>query len=180
MAHPVLVSAAPPATQNSLVSRAQRGDVDALGALYDAHAPALCTLAVRLLGNDADAEDCVHDVFLGLPEALQRYEERGTLDSWLKRITARVALNRLRSTRRRAEESPAHEPRGRDGRGTLDAIAIREAVAALPDTLRAVFVLKEIEGFSHEEIARLLGITRGNSEVRLHRAIRALRVALGT
>lgn len=79
------------------------GSSDALAALYCRHAAALHRLAYRLTRTSQDAEDVVHDVFVGLPEALAHYEERGALLSWLKRITARVALKRLRPQKRRRE-----------------------------------------------------------------------------
>ncbi|AHG88709.1 RNA polymerase sigma factor, sigma-70 family [Gemmatirosa kalamazoonensis] len=168
-----------------LTTRARTGDPDALGELYARHARALLALARRLLGSTADAEDVVHDVFLGLPEALRRYEERGSLESWLKRVTARMALNRLRSRRRAREVTLTPPPSVHDATGALDtldaidALALQGAIDALPDALRAVLVLKEIEGYSHAEVAALLDITRGASEVRLHRAVAALRQALG-
>jgi RNA polymerase sigma-70 factor, ECF subfamily len=172
-------TAAPPP---DLAPRARAGDPDALAALYAAHARPLMALAYRLLGNVADAEDVLHDVFLGLPEALRHYEERGSLGSWLKRITARVALNRLRARSRTREvpldPSPTTAVVAR-AESPIDAIALQHAIGALPDSLRLVFVLKEIEGYSHAEVAELLDITRGASEVRLHRAIAALRRRLG-
>jgi RNA polymerase sigma-70 factor (ECF subfamily) len=114
-------------------------------------------------------------VFVGLPEVLRRYEERGALESWLKRVTARVALMRLRQSERRREVNldavAGHrslEPQGEHS-------GLQEAVDALPDGLRSVLVLKEIEGYSHAEVAALLGISEGASRVRLSRAIRGLR-----
>src|SRR5213594_4400935 len=79
-----------------LAADAARGNPEALAALYHRHARALLAVAYRLLQRREDAEDVVHDVFLGLPEALRRYEERGSLGAWLKTITTRVALMRLR------------------------------------------------------------------------------------
>jgi len=171
--------ASPPATPLSpdLIAHTRTGDPAALGELYAQHARALLALACRLTGSAADAEDVVHDVFLGLPEALRRYEERGSLASWLKRVTARVALNRLRARGRSREV--ALPPNAAHSADALDAVALQSAIDALPDALRAVFVLKEIEGYSHAEVAALLDITRGASEVRLHRAVAALRRALG-
>jgi DNA-directed RNA polymerase specialized sigma24 family protein len=81
-----------------LVHRARLGDSEALGALYDAFGAGLYRLAYRLTGSREDAEDTVHDVFVGLPEALDRYEERGRLGAWLRRVTARVALRPARLT----------------------------------------------------------------------------------
>src|SRR5690349_3558618 len=89
----------------SLVARARKGGADALSELYSRFGNALMAVAYRLTGSRDDAEDVLHDVFLGLPEALARYEERGSLESWLKRVTARVALTRLRSRGRLREVS---------------------------------------------------------------------------
>ncbi len=120
----------------------------------------------------------MHDVFVGLPEALGRYEERGSFGGWLKRVTAQVALMRLRSGKRRREVTldnaagQAGPPAAWDG-GRLEA-----AVSTLPDQLRAVLVLKEIEGYAHAEIAELLGISEGASRVRLARALKRLRSEL--
>ena len=180
MAHPALMNAPrPEALDDSLAARARAGDRGALAQLYERYSAALYTLAKRLLGSEADAEDVLHDVFLGLPEALRHYEEHGALAGWLKRLTARASLNRIRASMRRGEEDLADTVPRRAESNALDAIAVRDAVHALPATLRAVLLLKEVEGFSHEEIGGMLGITRGASEVRLHRALRALRVTLG-
>ena len=167
------------ATDLRLVARVRAGEPDALGDLYNRYARPLLGLAERLLGPGQDAEDVLHDVFLGLPEALRQYAEQGNLEGWLKRVTARVALNRLRSHRRRNEFSlvAAQQTHARAAH-PLDAMALRDALAQLPESLRAVFVLKEVEGFSHGEVADLLHISRGASEVRLHRAIRSLRQLL--
>src|SRR5437762_2824611 len=79
-----------------LVASAREGGGDALAELYARYGTGLMALAYRLTGSRADAEDVLHDVFLGLPEALHAYDERGAFESWLKRITARVALTRLK------------------------------------------------------------------------------------
>src|SRR5688500_13564731 len=88
---------------HDLVARAREGSAEALAALYTRYAPALMGVAYRLTGSAADAEDVLHDVFLGLPEALRHYDERGALESWLKRVAARVALSRVRARQRRRE-----------------------------------------------------------------------------
>lgn len=154
------------------------GSPDALAALYRQHGAALFRLAYRLTGTREDAEDVVHDVFVGLPEALTRYEERGMLLGWLKRVTARVALMRLRRRGRRREvplDAAEHET---DPLTAADGIPLRAAVEALPDPLRVVLVLKEVEGYSHAEVAGLLGISVVASRVRLARALKRLRKAL--
>src|SRR5207247_5539503 len=84
----------------SLIAEARAGSPDALSALYLEHGAALFRLAYRLVGAREDAEDVVHDVFVGLPEALRRYEERGSFGGWLKRVTARGAVMNLRRGKR--------------------------------------------------------------------------------
>ena len=160
-----------------VASLVARGDSAALGVLYDRFAPVLLAVAYRLLMSRADAEDVVHDVFVGLPEALRRYQERGQLASWLKRVTVRVALSRLRRDDGRGEQR-LEEDLGAVSRDRDAAIDLGAAVARLAPSLRAVLVLKEIEGYSHAEIAEMVGISVPASKVRLHRALRALRTML--
>ena len=151
------------------------GSPDALAALYRECGGGLYRLAYRLTGTREDAEDVVHDVFVGLPEALGRYEERGSFAGWLKRVTARVALMRLRTRARRREvaldATLATADRPADGEG----VTLQAAIDALPDRLRCVLVLKEVEGHSHAEVGALLGISAGASRVRLNRAMSLLR-----
>ncbi len=167
-----------PANDSELAAMAATGDTRALGELYHRHAGRLGLLAFRLLRSRADAEDVVQDLFVGLPEALGRYRDDGKLEAWLRRVAVNLALKRMRSFRRRKEEllpstlSGAIQPEGDGG-------WVRRAVDALPDKLRTVVILKLVEGYSHEEIAEVLGISRGASEVRLSRALAQLRKALG-
>jgi len=159
-----------------LVEHARDGDPAALGTLYDAFGTGLFRLAYRLTGSREDAEDVVHDVFVGLPEALERYEERGRLGAWLRRVTARVALMRQRKWQRRRETAldDAAEVAARPVT-TSEHVALRAAIDALPIALRNVLVLKELEGYSHAEVAELLGIGVVTSRVRLLRALRRVR-----
>jgi len=163
---------------SALLSLARGGSLDAIAGLYNEHGRRLFALAYGVTGTREDAEDVVHDVFLGLPEALRHYEERGAGDAWLKRVTARVALSRVRSRRvnrevdlQHASEVPAVNREG----GSLIAPALSRAIDSLPLNLRQVFLLREIEGYSHTEISELIGISLSASQVRLHRAIRFLR-----
>ena len=162
----------------SLIAEARAGSPDALSALYLEHGAALFRLAYRLVGAREDAEDVVHDVFVGLPEALRRYEERGSFAAWLKRVTARVALMRLRSGKRRREVALDKAVGQVQPPATSGGDGLAAAVDTLPDHLRAVLVLKEIEGYSHSEVGELLGISVGASRVRLNRAMRRLRRTL--
>src|SRR5689334_18713194 len=171
----------PPApTQSELIGAARDGSGVALGALYDQHAQKLLAVAYRLLQSREDAEDVVHDVFVGLPELLRTYEERGAFSAWLRKVTARVALARLRDLERRRTDpldDPARQVHAAS-RDTAGILSLETAMRKLSPSLRAALVLKEIEGFSHAEVAKLLDISVGASEVRVHRAIQALRAEL--
>ena len=161
-----------------LVAKVRTGSPDALADLYAAHSAALYRLAYRLLGTREEAEDVVHDLFVGLPEALRRYEERGSLLAWLKRVTVRLVLMRRRAATRRREVS-IDTAESAPTRSVAEYSDLQSAVSALPDSLRTVLVLKEMEGYSHGEVAELLGITAGASRARLTRALQQLRRQLG-
>lgn len=158
------------------------GDSMALGRLYSRHADMVYGIAFRMTESAADAKDVLQDVFVGLPDALRSFDGRGSFEGWLKKVTVRNSLMKLRARRRRREvplAGMATTMRTRDATVIVERLALERALAALPAQLRIVFVLKEIEGFTHGEIADLLQIKRGTSEVRLHRARKALRNALG-
>src|ERR1043165_3105936 len=140
-----------PKPVDDVAARARTGHPDALSELYARYGNALMALAFRLTGSRADAEDVLHDVFLGLPEALARYEERGSLEGWLKRVTARVALARVRSRARTREVGLADNLVSPASPDRLDIESVQRAIDKLPATLRAVFVLREVEGYSHSE-----------------------------
>jgi RNA polymerase sigma-70 factor (ECF subfamily) len=161
-----------------LATDAVRGSPDALAELYSRYARQLLAIAYRLLQRREDAEDVVHDVFVGLPEALRRYQERGSLGPWLRTITARTALMRLREQSARSHVGLDEAKLPTAQRAPDTTLTIEQALRALSPNLRAVLVLKEIEGFSHAEIAAMLDISVGASEVRLHRALQALRTML--
>ena len=163
----------------ALIAATQHGDPDALGQLYGRYADLAYGAAYRILASTSDAEDVLQDVFVGLPEALRNYDERGRFDSWLKRVAIRAALMRVRSANRRREESidaVTHEIRSGE-RDLVDRVAMRDTIRSLPDHLRVVFMLKEVEGYSHVEIAELIGIKPNASAARLFRAWKLLRNA---
>lgn len=167
----------------SLLQRVRAGDTDALGELYRLHADAVYRIARQLTGSDADAQDVTQDVFVGLPEALSRLDSPRHFEAWLRAVTVHLARTRQRSGRRRRELSLSalkdrllpvvREP------APVDRLALQRAIDRLPSSLRVVFVLREVEGLAHAEIAELLGISRRASEVRLHRAREWLRRRLG-
>ncbi len=150
----------------------------ALDELYARYAGKLLRLSLHLLGSLDEAEDVLQDVFIGLPLAMRRYEERGAFAQWLRQLTARTALMHLRSRSRRSAESLDGDAAGQLAAKPVDVderIDLQAAIASLPDVLRVVFVLSQVEQLPHAEIAAMLGLRRGTSEVRLHRAIKRLR-----
>jgi RNA polymerase sigma-70 factor, ECF subfamily len=166
----------PPSTEDALVGEARAGSLDALGALYERHSAAVFGAAYRILGTRSDAEDVVQDVFVGLSRALASYQERGRLEAWLRRLAVRTALMRLRARSRRREDAFDDLPElAQPGDDTLDRLTLQRRLRLLPEKLRIVLVLKEIEGYSHDEIGALLGVSAGTSAVRLFRAWKHLR-----
>lgn len=162
------------------IDRARGGDLDALETLFRRHSAEVFRVAFHLTASRDDADDVVQDVFIGLPEALRGLADSASFAPWLRRVAARTALMRMRGERRRRQSALEDAVAARsEAGGEVDRIAIAEAIARLPTPLRVVFVLKEIEGYSHTEIAVLAGISVANSEVRLHRARRLLRAQLG-
>lgn len=152
------------------------GDADALARVYDRYAEMLYGLAFRITESTADAEDIVHDVFVGLPEAIRSYQGRGSFEGWLKRVTVRRALIQLRQHRIR-RESPLSAVAQLALR-TPDPganVTLERALASLPERMRVVVVLKEFVGLSHTEIAELLGIRPGTSMDLMYKARLILR-----
>lgn len=162
----------------------REGDPDALAACYYAHAGRLLQVLERFTNSRADAEDVVHDVFVKLPELVRRYDERGQFSGWITRLAIRAALMRSRRERRVLQLDDARGA-GMDAAvedDVRDVVALRtahDAVAALPEPMRQVLVLRVMLDLPHAEIAALLGISVGTSEVRLHRAIKQLRASVG-
>jgi RNA polymerase sigma-70 factor, ECF subfamily len=164
-----------------LLARIGAADPEAVAVLYDRYAPSIYRLSYRLMGEEADAQDVVHDVFVGLPVAIKTFEGRGSFEGWLKRVTTRVALMTLRRRRTGREFTlgwfPSKRTDAEESRA-VDRLDLWAALAKLTPALRVVFVLKEVEGYSHGEIAKLLGIRVSASKVRLYRARQRLQAYL--
>ena len=153
------------------------GDRASLGALFTIYGDMVYGASRRYTTCSADAEDVTQDLFVRLPTALRGFTgATESFPAWLRRVAVRQTLVLLRSGRRRREVSV-------DGIASLvarsdhalDRMTIQSALTRLSDEHRTVFLLREVEGFDHREIADALGISIANSEVRLHRARRQLR-----
>jgi RNA polymerase sigma-70 factor (ECF subfamily) len=169
-----------------LIERLKSGNRQALHELYCRYGKLVYRIALRIAESREDAEDILQDLFLGLPEAIPSYEGRGSFEAWVGRVAARMALMRIRRASRRREvpfealAGMGKEPgTAADGGARVDSVNLERALTQLSEIDRAVFVLKEVEGYSHTEIGATLGITRAASGVRLHRAKRELMKLLG-
>ena len=156
----------------------------AFEALYRAHAPRLFGLATRLVGR-VEAEDLLQETFLTAYRKLGQYKGESALGTWLFRIGTNVCLDYLRSRAGRfAQMSDAIEDDVADTVGSgpvlgaIDRLDLERALAALPGRARAVFVLHDVEGLEHREVAELLGVAEGTSKSQLHKARLRLRESL--
>lgn len=170
----------PPAVTD-LVLRAQQGDRAAFEQLYRQEVGRVYALCLRLAGDSVLAEEYVQDTFIRMWERLPSFRGESAFSSWLYRLTVNVVLQEHR-TRRRREQRVQPGPVPREPAvvpdGTAERMDLEWAVARLPDGARQVFVLHDVEGYRHAEIAALLGIAVGTSKSHLHRARRVLRAAL--
>lgn len=167
--------------ERTLIAQAGSGSHDALSALFTLHSADVHRIAYRLTMSADDADDIVQDVFIGLPEALHAFSASGNFSAWLRKVTVRTTLMRMRASRRRSATASraVGETDTAMSNFILDRMAIATALVALPDDLRVAFMLRDIEGYSHAEVAEMLGIRTGTAEVRVHRARRKLRTLLG-
>ena len=173
--------------ERALVERCRRGELGAFEELYRAHAGRLFSLTCRMVGNPADAEDLLQEVFLAAHRKLDTFRGESALGTWLYRLAANLCLDYLRSRAARTSQvtdSLDDEPwipdagsRGLAER-TVSKMDLERALALLPDGCRAAFVLHDVEGLEHGEVAAVLGIAEGTSKSQVHKARRRLRTLL--
>jgi len=173
------------ADEAALLARAARGDGAAFAVLYREHVGRVFGLCLRLTADRALAEEHTQESFVRAWENLGRFRAEAAFGTWIYRIAANLALGGLRDRNRRGlkvvqgldqslveavaeQASPPHE-----------VIDLERAIEALPPGARAVFVLHDVEGWQHDEIAEQLGLAVGTSKAQLHRARRLLRRRLG-
>ncbi|MEN8374030.1 MAG: RNA polymerase sigma factor [Gemmatimonadota bacterium] len=167
----------------ALIDRVLAGDPAAERAMFDAHVDRLYRLAFRMTGDEDLASDCVQEIFVRAFDRLPGFRREAALSTWLHSIGVSVVLNALRKRKRtsgREVSLDAVSTHGQSGasRAPLLRERLKQAIDELPEEQRLVFVMYEVEGYSHAEIASALDIPQGTSKARLHYARRKLRVLL--
>ena len=172
-----------PVSDAELIERVLAGDPDAERALYDAHVDRVFRLVHRMAGDLDRAQDWVQETFIRAFRKLGDFRGESALSTWLCSIAMSVSLNGLRAVKRAREREVALDdatPVGFEPREADPDLRTRlaEAIDDLPDGYRAVFVMHDVEGFTHEESGRALGVQPGTSKAQLFRARAKLRHAL--
>ncbi len=183
--HPAALPAR--AADMALVDRCRRGDLGAFEELYRTHSGRLFSVAFRMVGNTSDAEDLLQEIFLQAHRKLESFRGDSALSTWLYRLATNQCLDFLRSRASRAgqvtdaldDDSTLADA---DSRGlaeqTVTKMDLERAIAQLPDGCRAAFVLHDVEGREHREVAEMLGVAEGTSKSQVHKARLRLRTIL--
>ncbi|MGH7499162.1 MAG: RNA polymerase sigma factor [Gemmatimonadales bacterium] len=166
-----------------LIGRVLAGDPSAERALYDAHVGRVFRLAYRMAGDLDRTQDYVQETFIRAFQRLGDFRGESALSTWLCSIAISITLNGLRKTRRAGEREVALDDAPQVGVLSREAEPdlkerLTRAIDALPEGYRTVFVMHEVEGYTHDEIAEVLGVQPGTSKAQLFRARAKLREAL--
>lgn len=176
------------AEEMALVERCRKGDLAAFEELYRQHAGRLYSVACRMVGNPSDAEDLLQEIFLAAHRKLDSFRGESALGTWLYRLATNLCLDHLRSKTARSGQltSALDDERELADAGSraladqaLTRMDLERALAQLPEGCRAAFVLHDIEGLEHREVAEALGIAEGTSKSQVHKARLRLRAFLG-
>jgi RNA polymerase sigma-70 factor, ECF subfamily len=174
------------------IERAKQGDGEAFEVLYNLHKRRVYSLCLRMTANSAEAEDLTQEAFLQLFRKIGTFRGESAFSTWLHRMSVNVVLMRLRKkglpvvpledTVESEDEAPKKELGAADPvlAGSVDRLQLQRAVEALPPGYRSIFVLHDVEGYEHNEIAELVGCSIGNSKSQLHKARMKLRDLLKT
>ena len=174
------------------IERAKQGDGQAFEALYNLHKRRVYSLCLRMTANTAAAEDLTQEAFLQLFRKIGTFRGESAFSTWLHRMAVNVVLMQLRKkglpvvpledTMETEEESPRKEPGADDPRlsGSIDRMQLQRSIAGLPPGYRMIFLLHDVEGYEHNEIAEMVGCSIGNSKSQLHKARMKLREILKT
>lgn len=175
------------ATEAEAIERAKQGDEAAFEVLYQLHKRRVYSLCLRMVSNPAQAEDLAQEAFLQLFRKISTFRGESAFSTWLHRMTVNVVLMQLRKkglpvvsleeTIETDEESQKKELGAEDLKlsGSIDRLQLQRAIDRLPPGYKTVFVLHDVEGFEHNEIAQMVGCSIGNSKSQLHKARLKLR-----
>jgi RNA polymerase sigma-70 factor (ECF subfamily) len=170
-----------------LIERAKLGDAQAFQALYDKHKRRVYSLCLRMTANTAEAEDLTQEAFLQLYRKIGTFRGESAFSTWLHRLSVNVVLMQLRKkslpvvsleeTTQGEEDTPKKDFGAEDLAlaGSIDRLQLQKAVDDLPPGYRMIFVLHDVEGYEHNEIATIVGCSIGNSKSQLHKARMKLR-----
>jgi len=182
----------PESTNADVVRLAQQGDPVAFERIYRTHSRKVYTLCLRMVGDRTDAEDLTQEVFLQLFRKIQQFRGESAFSTWLHRMAVNVVLMRFRK-KRLAEQSLETITNPEDGssaaskefggpdlrlNGAVDRITLETAINELPPGYKAMFILHDVQGYNHDEIAGIFGCTAGNSKSQVHKARARLRELL--
>ena len=182
------VASAGRAEELALIERCRNGDLSAFEVIYKTHAGRLFSVACRMTGNPADAEDLLQEIFLAAHRKLDSFRGDSALGTWLYRLATNLCLDHLRSRAAKTsqvtdaiddEPAVADARSGRLADRTVDKMDLERALAQLPEGCRTAFVLHDVEGLEHREVAEMLGIAEGTSKSQVHKARLRLRAILG-
>ncbi|MBA3296593.1 MAG: RNA polymerase sigma factor [Acidobacteria bacterium] len=171
----------------ALVERCRKGDLAAFEEIYRAHAGRLYSLAWRMLGNPADAEDLLQEIFLSAHRKLDGFRGESALGTWLYRLATNQCLDHLRSRTAKSKQvtDTIEDDLSLSDTGSrsiadraVAKVDLERAIALLPEGARAAFVLHDVDGMEHREVAAALGIAEGTSKSQVHKARLRLRTLL--
>lgn len=164
--------------QNQLIAQCIAQERKAQQALYDQYRRAMFTLAYRITNDFEAAAEVLQDAFLQIFKSLSSFRHESTLGAWIKTIVVRTAYKNLKTRVLFQELPPQYEETVLDWGDAIDIEYLEKAIHSLSTGFRTVFTLIEIEGFSHREVAEMLGITEGTSKSQLFYAKKKLREIL--
>ena len=167
-------------TDQQLISLCKQNDRRAQKALYDRYSRAMYTMAYRITGDFDWAGEALQDGFIQIFKHIADFEQHSTLGAWIKTIVVRAALQKVNRRKLAFEAWPEDytEIVVDWGDSPIDAEQLEQAIQRLPEGAKAVFVLAEVEGYAHKEIAEMLGISQGTSKSQLFAAKKRLRQLL--
>lgn len=175
------------ASDFALAQRAAQGDIEAFEELFRLYRRLVYSLCLRMTQDVAEAEDVTQEVFVLLFRKIGGFRGEANFTTWLHRLTVNQVLMRFRKTKSRREDAlededlePRESVRPNSPKATqlVDRITLENAIAQLPPGYRAAFILHDVEGYEHEEVARILGCAVGTSKSQLHKARAKLRKIL--